>query len=62
MVINPFHLTNLFLYPLKTSENQKISHVFRRFRMMSSRMKRVKKLMQHSLQIKETKTSWINVL
>ena len=27
--INPFHATGLYLYPLKTSENQKFSHAFR---------------------------------
>ena len=29
---NPCHATNLFLCPLKTSENQKFSDVFRRYR------------------------------
>ena len=28
-VVNPFHGTVLFLYPLQTSENQKFSDVFR---------------------------------
>ena len=27
--INPFHATSLFLYPLKTSENQRLSDIFR---------------------------------
>ena len=29
---NPFHATNLFLYPLKTSENLRFSDVFRGYR------------------------------
>ena len=28
----PFHTTSLFLYPLKTSENQRFSNVFRGYR------------------------------
>ena len=28
-LFNPFHATNLFRYPLETSENQKFSDVFR---------------------------------
>ena len=28
-LINPFHATGLFRYPLKTSENQRLSDVFR---------------------------------
>ena len=31
-VINPFHATGLFRYPLKTSENQSFSDVFRGYR------------------------------
>ena len=30
--VNPFHATGLFLYPLKTSENQRFSDVFRGYR------------------------------
>ena len=30
--INPFHATGLFLYPLKKSENQRFSVVFRGYR------------------------------
>ena len=32
LVINPFQATGLFWYPLKTSENQRFSDVFRGFR------------------------------
>ena len=32
IVINPFYATGLFLYPLKTSENQRFSDVFRGYR------------------------------
>ena len=28
-MLNPFHATGLFLYPLKVSENQKFFYVFR---------------------------------
>ena len=28
-LVNPFHTTGLFLYPLKTSENQRFFDVFR---------------------------------
>ena len=31
-LFNPFHATGLFLYPLKTSENQRFSDVFRGYR------------------------------
>ena len=31
-LINPFHSTGLFLHPLKTSENQRFSDVFRGYR------------------------------
>ena len=31
-LINPFHATGFFLYPLKTSENQRFSNVFRGYR------------------------------
>ena len=31
-LLNPFHDTALFLYPLKTSENQKFSDFFRGYR------------------------------
>ena len=30
--IKPFHATGLFLYLLKTSENQRFSDIFRRYR------------------------------
>ena len=30
--INPFHTIGLYLYPLKTPENQKFSEVFRGYR------------------------------
>ena len=29
LFLNPFHVTDLFRYPLKTSENQRLSDVFR---------------------------------
>ena len=29
--INPFHATDLFWYPLNTSENQRYSDVFKRY-------------------------------
>ena len=29
---NPFHTTDFFLYPLKTSENHQFSDVFREYR------------------------------
>ena len=32
MLINPYYATGLFLYSLKTSENQRFSDVFRRYR------------------------------
>ena len=32
IVINPVHVTGLFLYPLKTSENQRFSYIFRGYR------------------------------
>ena len=32
LLINPFHVTGLFLYPLKTSENQRFSYNFRGYR------------------------------
>ena len=32
MLFNSFHATGLFLYPLKTSENQRFSDVFRGYR------------------------------
>ena len=32
MVINPFHVTGLFLYPLKTLENQRAYAVFQEYR------------------------------
>ena len=32
LVINPFHATGLFLYPLKTSGNRWFSDVFRGYR------------------------------
>ena len=28
VTVNPFHVTGLFLYPVKTSENVRLSHVF----------------------------------
>ena len=31
-LINPFHITSLFLYPLETSENQMFSDVSRSYR------------------------------
>ena len=31
-VVKPFHVIGLFLYPLKTSENQRFSDVFRGYR------------------------------
>ena len=31
-LIDPFHATGLFIYPLKTSENQRFSDVFRGYR------------------------------
>ena len=31
-VFTPFHATSLFLYPLKTSENERFSDVFREYR------------------------------
>ena len=32
---NPFHATGLFLYPLKSSENQRFSYVFMGYRKTS---------------------------
>ena len=32
MLINPFHATGLFLFPLKTSENQRFSNILRGYR------------------------------
>ena len=34
-IFNPFHATDLFWYPLKTSENERISDVFRRYQKRS---------------------------
>ena len=34
-MINPFHATDLFWYPLKTSENQRFSDVFRGYQKRS---------------------------
>ena len=34
IIINPFNTTGLFLYPLKTSENQKFADVPRGYRKM----------------------------
>ena len=35
LLINPFHATDLFWYPLKTSENQRFSDVFRGYQKRS---------------------------
>ena len=35
MVLNPFHATDLFWYPLKISENQRFSDVFRGYQKTS---------------------------
>ena len=35
IIVNPFHATDLFLYPLKTSENQRFSDAFRGYRKRS---------------------------
>ena len=35
IIINPFHATDLLLYPLKTSENQRFSDVFRGYQKRS---------------------------
>ena len=42
--LNPFYITRIFIYPLKTSENQRFSDVFRRYRnrpAVSNGLKRV---------------------
>ena len=31
-IFNPFHAIDLILYPLKTSENQRLSDVFKEYR------------------------------
>ena len=35
IIINPFHVTDLLLYPLKTLENQMFSDVFRGYQKRS---------------------------
>ena len=42
-IFNPFHATDLFQYPLKTSENQRFSDVFQGVLKETSGMKWVKK-------------------
>ena len=58
MTINPFHATCLFRYPLKTSENQRFSDVFREYRKTSG-MKWVNSVEKHSFLVLNLKLQLI---